>query len=629
MSLQVCVCGWSKVTSYHGLRIHQGKMGCMQNGVMDPERRSYPRQTPPTGRPIQLSEPDNFIPPPIDHSPQTLTGHIHPAAAVITAAETREPFFQTPEPPPRHQTATNTYRPRRALEFSTGAEQTTPPTTAVHPTEEEEEEQREAEKLRMKAELQCRVHIRKLKMAELELSVKGLKVSLDTEWLEINNVFSEVKNVVKDAQQRALQPLKERKQSVKREGKDLLQRLKRETVKLQKTIAELDGNLDLQISLDEATDWNNTSVDTLEGGLCSPLPMILLSNVNSLSNKMDELRLLITTNRDFALSSFLCFTESWLTKDTPVSDVELTGFQLLRADCDPKRSGKKRGGGICFYINHGWCSDVTEILKSCSPDLETFFIDCRPFYSPHEFTSFILAGVYIHPKANVREAQRQLAEQIQGVKRRREHKTSTVIILGDFNKANLPQELHEYEQFVKCPTRGKKTLDHCYSTINKAYHAVSHAALGLSDHNLIHLIPASRQKPDVLRCQNWSSREAVDELRDSLDNTDWETFRTASNSLEEYTDAVTSYISFCEDRCIPTQTWVSYNNDKPWFTAELKQRYLEKEAAFKSGDMDEFKLIKNLFVEEMKKAKQQYKKKLNQQLAAKPNSPKTLNLQTT
>ncbi|XP_040886907.1 mediator of DNA damage checkpoint protein 1-like isoform X4 [Toxotes jaculatrix] len=34
MSLQVCYCGWSKVTTYHGLRTHQGKMGCTPKGVM-------------------------------------------------------------------------------------------------------------------------------------------------------------------------------------------------------------------------------------------------------------------------------------------------------------------------------------------------------------------------------------------------------------------------------------------------------------------------------------------------------------------------------------------------------------------------------------------------------------------
>ncbi|XP_007574027.1 uncharacterized protein LOC103153153 isoform X1 [Poecilia formosa] len=34
MSLQVCdCCGWTKVTTYHGLRVHQGRMGCTPRGV--------------------------------------------------------------------------------------------------------------------------------------------------------------------------------------------------------------------------------------------------------------------------------------------------------------------------------------------------------------------------------------------------------------------------------------------------------------------------------------------------------------------------------------------------------------------------------------------------------------------
>jgi len=45
--------------------------------------------------------------------------------------------------------------------------------------------------------------------------------------------------------------------------------------------------------------------------------------------------------------------------------------------------------------------------------------------------------------------------------------------------------------------------------------------------------------------------------------TDWDVFRTATGSLDDRTEAVTSYISFCEDSCVPTSTRVSYNNDRP------------------------------------------------------------------
>jgi hypothetical protein len=211
------------------------------------------------------------------------------------------------------------------------------------------------------------------------------------------------------------------------------------------------------------------------------------------------------------------------------------------------------------------------------------------------------------------------------VESRRENTYSPIIVIGDFNKGNLTHELPKYKQLAKCLTREENTLDHCYSTISRAYRAVSHAALGLSDHALIHLIPAYKQKlkiskPAVRTTKNWNNREAVDELRDCLDDTDWDLFRTSSSSLDEYTDAVMSYISFCEDVCIPTRTRVSYNNDKPWFTARLKQLRLEKEEAFKSGDKDRFRQAKYSFGKVIKEAKQQYSKKLEHQFAANDSS---------
>ncbi len=69
-----------------------------------------------------------------------------------------------------------------------------------------------------------------------------------------------------------------------------------------------------------------------------------------------------------------------------------------------------------------------------------------------------------------------------------------LIILGDFNKSNLSCELPKYKQHISCPTRDSNILDHCYTAIKDAYHSVPWAALGLSDHCLVHLIPTYRQK---------------------------------------------------------------------------------------------------------------------------------------
>lgn len=78
--------------------------------------------------------------------------------------------------------------------------------------------------------------------------------------------------------------------------------------------------------------------------------------------------------------------------------------------------------------------------------------------------------------------------------------------------------------------------------------------------------------------------EAGEDLQACLDSTDWDIFRTATNSLDEYTETVTSYISFCEDSRIPSSSKVSHNTDKPWFTARLRQLRSAKEEAFRSGD---------------------------------------------
>lgn len=66
-----------------------------------------------------------------------------------------------------------------------------------------------------------------------------------------------------------------------------------------------------------------------------------------------------------------------------------------------------------------------------------------------------------------------------------------------------------------------------------------------------------------------SVAESLRRISGFLDCTDWDVFRTAANSLYEYTEFVTSYIGFPEDSCVPTSPRVSYINDKPFFTAKL------------------------------------------------------------
>uniref|UniRef100_A0A1A8C8J6 Alkylated DNA repair protein AlkB homologue 8 N-terminal domain-containing protein n=1 Tax=Nothobranchius kadleci TaxID=1051664 RepID=A0A1A8C8J6_NOTKA len=337
---------------------------------------------------------------------------------------------------------------------------------------------------------------------------------------------------------------------------------------------------------------------------------------------MDELLLLNRTNRDFAHSAALCFTETWLSDLIPDNGVYLPGFCLHRADREKEPSGKTKGGGICFYINECWCTDATVLSKHCSSNLETIFLNCKPFYSPREISSFILIGVYIHPQADVSVALQTLADQVTSTENK--YPDSVLIILGDFNQAKLNSELPKYRQHIRCPTRGKNILDHCYTVLKGAYHSVPRAALGLSDHNLIHLIPTYKLKsvkPAIRTVRKWTN-EAKEELQDCFDCTDWRVFADATGDLNELTDTVTSYITFCEEVCVPTKTFRTFNNNKPWFTATLSQLRRAKEQAYRAGDRPLYKSLRNTLNKEIRAAKIKYAAKLKNQFTA--NNPTLL-----
>ncbi len=81
--------------------------------------------------------------------------------------------------------------------------------------------------------------------------------------------------------------------------------------------------------------------------------------------------------------------------------------------------------------------------------------------------------------------------------------------------------------------------------------------LGLSDHCLVHLIPTYRHKlksaKSVIRTVKRWTNEAEQDLKACFGLTDWSVSEAAATDLDVLTETVTSYISFCEDMCIPHQ----------------------------------------------------------------------------
>ncbi len=348
-----------------------------------------------------------------------------------------------------------------------------------------------------------------------------------------------------------------------------------------------------------------------------PLPTILLANVQSLDNKLCELRARISYQRETRDCCVICLTETWMSAMVPDSAIELTGFSVHRSDRTEELTGKSRGGGVCFYFNNSWCNErnIHSIKSFCSPDLEFHTLLCRPFWLPREFTAIIITAVYIPPQANTDQALKELYRNIS--EQETTHPDAAFVITGDFNKANFRTIAPKYFQHVTINTRGDRTLDHCYSPFWDAYKSLPLPPVGKSDHSSVLLLPAYRQKlkreaPALRTIQCWSDQSDAT-LQDCFDHVDWDMFRAASDDdIEAYSDSVTCFIRKCIDDVVPTKTIRIYPNQKPWINSDVRSALSARTSAFKSGNSDDRKQASYDLRRSIKAAKRTYKKKVEE-----------------
>ena len=85
----------------------------------------------------------------------------------------------------------------------------------------------------------------------------------------------------------------------------------------------------------------------------------------------------------------------------------------------------------------------------------------------------------------------------------------------------------------------------------------------------------------------------------------------ASESVNEATDVISSYINFCEDMLIPTKMVKIFPNNKPWITRALKKTINTKKIAFQSKQ--NCKAVQKRRNKQISDAKRAYKEKVETQ----------------
>ncbi|KAK1790955.1 hypothetical protein P4O66_014791 [Electrophorus voltai] len=319
---------------------------------------------------------------------------------------------------------------------------------------------------------------------------------------------------------------------------------------------------------------------------------ILLANVQSLDNNPDDLRARIKFQRDIRDCNLLCFTESWLNPAVPSHAIQPAKFFSVHRMDRTADLGKLRGSGVYVMVNNSWCnnSNVVTLACSCSPNLE--LLKFRPFYFLPEFTSHT---VYIPPRANKDTSLCELHESL--TQFQVQHQDAALIVVGDFNSANLKRAVPNLYQHVTFPTRGNRTLDHCYTPYKDSYKAQAHPPFGKSDHAAIFLIPKYKQRlkreaPVQREVVRWTD-QLVAALQDALDDADWDMFRCSTDDVSEFTEAVVGFIGKLVDDTIPRATIKMLPNQKPWVDKTICEALNSRTAAYNagiiSGNMDEYK----------------------------------------
>lgn len=304
-------------------------------------------------------------------------------------------------------------------------------------------------------------------------------------------------------------------------------------------------------------------------------PSLLLSNVRSLCNKMDEVEhRVVSSNPDI-----VAFTETWLDFDTPDSSISLCGYNIARKDRN------KHGGGIIVYVSvslkfeiMNFCDVITSY--SCESEILTLVFPTR---------KIILIVIY-HPfwKDALRNESAiscitDIIERIYTLPAFCPQSTK-VIVCGDFN--DLVDDTDDLESsfglhgIVLAKTRGNRTLDQIFTNITSQSEPKVSAPFGRSDHAVVMWRP----------CETSKSITTKKKVRDfsKVNKCNFESAMSLVNwsIIESYYDidfAISVFynvLSFLYDACFPWITVRFRSNDPPWMNATLKVLMYRRDRAF-------------------------------------------------
>ena len=220
----------------------------------------------------------------------------------------------------------------------------------------------------------------------------------------------------------------------------------------------------------------STEISRRKGSERVFVPSFLLSNVQSLAPKIDEIQHCINNaNLDLA-----CLTETWLKEHIQDTVVAINGYNLIRLD---RRSTDH--GGVCMYIKNSIKYSVLQVL----------WVKIQPTRLPRGISTIVVGVLYHPPCADNASMLNYLIEKLTSIES--QYTNCGVIVLGDFNHLrhviNKVNHIFNLKQIVPFATRGSNKLDLILTNLQNFYNTpVKRPNFGLSDHATVEVQPKQR-----------------------------------------------------------------------------------------------------------------------------------------
>lgn len=153
------------------------------------------------------------------------------------------------------------------------------------------------------------------------------------------------------------------------------------------------------------------------------MPVLFTTNINHISNKLDELSILSRKCKP----TVIALTETFLDNNTPDQAIAVQNYTVTRRD---RNTGA--GGGVLLFIADG--VNFSRLSQFECEKFEVMFVIVRPPRLPRPLTVLIIAVVYCPPSYNA-ETKRELAlfilKSVDSLMR--QYPDCGVFITGDFN----------------------------------------------------------------------------------------------------------------------------------------------------------------------------------------------------